>query len=155
MTVASATAELNGIQGNIAQRYENEDLPKSVVVKSYLDALVGPVRPALLALLGAVLLGVVDRLCQHCRTDADADGSAAARDRGSCRARCGNRTHRAAIPYRKPLLGVSGGVIGLGVAYGCLALLRRSIDASLSRSADIALNGHVILLSLCFPSYLP
>lgn len=146
VTVASATAELNGIQGNIAQRYENEDLPKSVVVKSYLDALVGPVRPALLALLGAVLL-VWLIACANI-AGLMLTRMAARRREIAVRAALGAAIGRIVRQFltESLLLGVSGGVIGLGVAYGCLALLRRSIDASLGRSADIALNGHVILL---------
>ncbi|HET9099995.1 MAG TPA: FtsX-like permease family protein, partial [Acidobacteriaceae bacterium] len=44
------------------------------------------------------------------------------------------------------LLGIAGGACGLGIASACLALLRHSIQANLSRSGDIALNWHVILL---------
>ena len=146
VTAASAAAELSGIQANIAARYEDENLPKSVAIKSYLDALIDSVRSALLALQGAVLLVwliactniaglLLTRIATRRREIAVRSALGAAR----------GRIVRQFLT-ESLLLCAAGGTLGVGVAYGCLKLLRSSIDASLNRSGDIAMNWQVILL---------
>lgn len=147
VSVASAKAELSGIQSNIARQYESEHLPKEVAVENYRETLVGSVRPALLALMGAVLVVwliacanvaglVLTRVIARQREIAVRTALGASRRRIACQ-----------FLTESVLLGVFGGVCGLGVAYGCLVLfLRRSVQDHMNRSGDIGLNWHVILL---------
>lgn len=147
VSVASVKAELSGIQSNIARQYKSEHLPREVTVENYRETLVGPVRPALLALMGAVLVVwliacanvaglVLTRVIARQREIAVRTALGASRRRIACQ-----------FLTESVLLGVFGGVCGLGVAYGCLVFfLRRSVQDHLNRSGDIGLNWHVVLL---------
>ncbi len=146
VSVAAARTELSGIQGNIARQFPDLHLQKNVGVQNYLDSLVGSVRPALLALQGAVLLvwligcaNVAGLMLTR---------MAARRREIAVRAALGAARGRIVRQFltESLLLGIAGGACGLGIASACLAILRHSIQANLSRSGDIALNWHVILL---------
>lgn len=146
VSVAEARTELSGIQGNIARQFPDQHLPKMVGVKTYLDSLVGSVRPALLALQGAVLL-VWLIACANI-AGLMLTRMAARRREIAVRAALGAARGRIVRQFltESLLLGIAGGACGLGIAYTCLAVLRHSISTHLSRSADISLNWHVILL---------
>jgi len=146
VSVAAARTELSGIQANIARQFTDQHLPKNVAVKNYLDTLVGSVRPALLALQGAVLL-VWLIACANI-AGLMLTRMAARRREIAVRAALGAPRGRIVRQFltESLLLGIAGGACGLGIAYACLAVLRHSINTHLSRSADISLNWHVILL---------
>jgi predicted permease len=146
VSVAAARTELTGIQRNIARQFPDLHLTKNVGVVNYLDSLVGPVRPALLALQGAVLFvwliacaNIAGLLLSR---------MAARRREIAVRAALGAARGRIVRQFltESLLLGIAGGACGLGIAYTCLAVLRHSISTNLSRAGDIALNWHVILL---------
>lgn len=148
VTIAAARAELSGIQANIAKQYASQHLTKTVAVENYRDTLVGSVRLALLALLGAVLV-VWLIAC------ANVAGLMLSRIIGrrreiAVRAALGASRGRIVGQFlaESLLLGGFGGLCGLGIAYGCLALLRHLIN--LHRSGDVALNWQVILLLIAF-----
>ncbi|MGO8720791.1 MAG: ABC transporter permease [Acidobacteriaceae bacterium] len=145
-TVASARAELSGIQANIARQFTDQHLPKNVAVKNYLEVLIGSVRSALLTLQGAVLM-VWLIACANI-AGLMLTRMAARRREIAIRAALGATRGRIVRQFltESLLLGIAGGAFGLGIAYACLALLRHSIHAHLNRSGDIALNWHVILL---------
>ncbi|HEX4021865.1 MAG TPA: ABC transporter permease [Acidobacteriaceae bacterium] len=146
VTIAAAKAELTGIQANIAKQYGSEHLPKDVAIVDYRDSLVGSVRRGMLALQGAVLL-VWLIACANI-AGLMLTRMTARRREIAVRAALGAPRGRIIQQFltESLLLGLCGGLVGLGVAVGSLALLRHSLDASLNRSGDIALNGHVILL---------
>jgi len=146
VTAVSARTELSGIQANIARQFTDQHLTKNVAVKNYLDALVGSVRPALLTLQGAVLL-VWLIACANI-AGLMLTRMAARRREIAVRAALGAARGRIVRQFltESLLLGVAGGACGLAIAYACLAVLRHSINTHLSRSGDIALNWHVILL---------
>ncbi len=146
VSVAAARTELSGIQANIARQFPDQHLTKNVGVQNYLDSLVGSVRPALLALQGAVLL-VWLIACANI-AGLMLTRMAARRREIAVRAALGAARRRVVRQFltESLLFGIAGGVCGLGIAYTCLALLRHSINAHLNRSGDIALNWHVILL---------
>lgn len=146
ISVAAARTELSGIQANIARQFTDQHLPKNVAVKNYLDTLVGSVRPALLALQGAVLL-VWLIACANI-AGLMLTRMASRRREIAVRAALGAARGRIVRQFltESLLLGIAGGACGLGIAYACLAVLRHSISANLSRSGGVALNWHVILL---------
>ncbi len=146
VSVAAARTELSGIQANIVRQFPDQHLTKNVGVENYLDTLVGSVRPALLALQGAVLL-VWLIACANI-AGLTLTRMAARRREIAVRAALGAARGRIVRQFltESLLLGIAGGACGLGIAYACLALLRHSISAHLSRSGDISLNWHVILL---------
>ncbi len=146
VSVAAARTELSGIQANIVRQFPDQHLTKNVGVKNYLDSLVGSVRPALLALQGAVLL-VWLIACANIAGLMLTRMSARRREI-AVRAALGAARGRIVRQFltESLLLGIAGGACGLGIAYTCLALLRHSISANVSRSGGIAFNWHVILL---------
>ena len=146
VSVAAARTELSGIQGNIARQFPDLHLTKTAGVQSYLDSLVGSVRPALLALQGAVLL-VWLIACANI-AGLMLTRMAARRREIAVRAALGAARGRIVRQFltESLLLGIAGGAGGLGIAYTCLAVLRHSISAHLSRAGDISLNWQVILL---------
>jgi predicted permease len=146
VSVASAQAELSGIQGNLARQFPDLHMTKTVKVTDYLDSLVASARPALLALQAAVLL-VWLIACANI-AGLMLTRMAARRKEIAVRAALGAARGRIVRQFltESLVIGVAGGACGLGIAYACLAVLRHSIDASVNRSHEIALNWHVILL---------
>jgi predicted permease len=150
VSVAAARTELNGIQGNIARQFPDLHLTRNVDVQTFLDSLVGSVRPALLALQGAVLL-VWLIACANI-AGLMLTRMAVRRREIAVRAALGAARGRIVRQFltESLLLGFAGGACGLGIAYACLAVLRHSIHTNLSRAGDIALNWQVILLLIVF-----
>lgn len=146
VTVAAATAELNGIQGNIARANATEHLPSTVAILPYKDLLVGSVRGGLLALLGAVL--VVWLIACANIAGLLLTRMIARRREIAVRAALGATKKRIVRQFltESLLVGACGGLLGLGIAKACLFFLRGSIQHNLSRSADVGLNWHIILL---------
>lgn len=146
VSIAAARTELNGIQGNIARQFHDLHLTKNVGVQNFLDSLVGSVRPALLALQGAVLL-VWLIACANIAGLMMTRMSVRRREI-AVRAALGAARGRIVRQFltESLLLGIAGGVCGLGIAYACLAVLRHSINTNLSRAGDIGLNWQVILV---------
>lgn len=146
VSVAAARTELSGIQSNIARAYPEQHLAKSVAVLGYKETLVGPIRSGLFALLSAVLLVwliacaniaglLLTRMSLRRREVAMRSALGASRGRIVSQ-----------FLTESLLIGGAGGLLGLGIAYGCFRFLHRMLEANLSRSANIGLNWHAILL---------
>jgi predicted permease len=150
VSVAAARTELSGIQGNIARQFPDMHLTKNVAVQTFLDSLVGSVRPALLALQGSVLL-VWLIACANI-AGLMLTRIAVRRREIAVRAALGAARGRIVRQFltESLLLGIAGGACGLGIAYACLAALRHSISAHLNRGGDIQMNWQVILLLIVF-----
>lgn len=146
ISIPAARAELSGIQANIARQNESKHLPKTVAIVGYKDLIVGSVRDGLFALMGAVLV-VWLIACANIAGLLLARITARRREI-AVRAALGASRKRIVRQFltESLLLSVSGGLLGLGVAEGCLALLHRSIQMQLNRSAEIGLDWHVIVL---------
>lgn len=146
VTISVAQAELDGIQGNIARQNATLHLAKTVAVVNYRNTLVGSVRQPLLALMGAVL--VVWLIACANIAGLLLTRMSARRREIAVRAALGASRNMIVRQFltESLLLGGCAGLVGLGVAYGCLAFLHGPIRAHLNRSAEIGLNWHVILL---------
>jgi putative ABC transport system permease protein len=117
-------------------------------VKSMTDVQTGAVRPALLLLLGAV--GFV--LLIACANVANLLlARAASRQR-----EVAIRTALGAKPWdlvrqllaESLLLSLSGGVLGLAIAYGSIKMLAAANPSRLPRVQDLAIDSHVVLFTL-------
>ncbi len=146
VSIAAANAELNGIQGNLVRQYGTKAGAKTVAIQDFRDSLVGTVRPGLLALQGAVLLvwligcaNIAGLLLTR---------MAGRRREIAVRAALGAARGRIVQQFltESLLLGLMGGVLGLGIAEGCLKLLRHSIDASVNRASGVGLDWQVVLM---------
>lgn len=146
VSIAAAKAELDGIESNIARENESAHLPKTAAVMGWKELMTGYVRGGLVALLGAVL--VVWLIA--CANIAGLLLTRMMARRREIAVRSALGASRKRILYQflteSLLLGVCSGLLGLGIGEGCLAFLHRSIAAHLSRSSDIGLDWHVILL---------
>jgi len=148
VSMAAAKAELNSIQANIDKQYGKKDTSGKVAMRKYRDTLVGSVRPALLALQGAVLVvwligcaNIAGLLLTR---------MAGRRREIAVRAALGAARGRIVQQFltESLLLGLMGGAVGLGIAEGCLTLLRHSIEASVSRSSGVGIDWQVVLMLL-------
>jgi predicted permease len=148
VSIAAANAELNGIQGNLVRQYGTKAGDKTVAIQDFRDSLVGTVRPGLLALQGAVLAvwligcaNIAGLLLTR---------MAGRRREIAVRAALGAARGRIVRQFltESLLLGLLGGAAGLGIAEGCLKLLRHSIDASVSRASGVGLDWQVVLMLL-------
>lgn len=146
VTIAAAHAELSGIQSHLSKQDVSEPWKKKVAVKDYRDTLVGSVRHALLALQGAVLMVWLIA----CANIAGLMLTRMAGRRGEIAvcAALGAPRHRIVQQFLAEglLLGTGSGALGLAIANAILTALHHSLNATLRRSNDIALNGHVILM---------
>lgn len=146
VSIVTAKAELDGIESNLARENESAHLPKTAAVVGWKELMVGSMRGGLLALLGAVL--VVWLIA--CANIAGLLLTRMMARRREIAVRSALGASRKRIIYQflteSLLLGVCSGLLGLGIAEGCLAFLHQSIVAHLSRSSDIRLDWHVILL---------
>ncbi len=146
VAVASAKAELDGLQANIARQNEAEHLTRTVAVKNYRDMLVGSARPALIALMGAVL--VVWLIACANIAGLLLTRMSVRRREIAVRAALGASRNRIVRQFltESLLIGACSGLLGYAIAGGCLKFLGHSIHANLNRSADVTVDWHVILL---------
>jgi len=150
VSIAAAEAELSGIQSNIAKAYPKLELDKRVAVKRYRDVLTGNVRPALLALQFAVL-AVWLIACANVaslmlsRTTARRREIAVRSAIGAARARIVRQFLTESL-----LLAFIGAALGLGLAYGCVRVLRFYIDLYLPLAYHIQIDLRVVAALIGF-----
>ncbi len=143
VSVASAQAELSGIQANIAKAYPKLELDKRVAVKRYRDVLTSNVRPALLALQFAVLAvwliacaNVASLLLS--RTTGRRREIAIRSAIGAARLRLVRQFLTESL-----LLSFIGAALGLALAFGCVRVLKFYLDLYLPLSSHIHIDIRV------------
>ncbi len=143
VSVAAAQAEVSGIQENIARAYPSLELDKRVKVTRYRDVLTGNVRSALLALQFAVLAvwliacaNVASLLLS--RTTGRRREIAIRSAIGADRVRLVRQFLTESL-----VLAMTGAAIGLGLAYGCVRLLKFYLDLYLPLSSHIQIDARV------------
>jgi len=143
VSMGAAQAELTGIQANIAKAYPSLELDQRVIVKSYREVLTGNVRPALLALQCAVLAvwliacaNVASLLLS--RTTGRRREIAIRSAIGAARSRLVRQFLTESL-----VLALTGAAIGLGLAFGCVRLLKFYLDLYLPLSHHIQIDARV------------
>ena len=143
VSVASAQAELAGIQTNIANAYPKLELDKRIIVKNYREVVSGNVRPALLALQFAVLAvwliacaNVASLLLS--RTSGRRREIAIRSAIGAARTRLVRQFLTESL-----VLALTGAAVGLALAFGCVRLLKFYLDLYLPLSHHIQIDARV------------
>jgi putative ABC transport system permease protein len=148
-STAAATREMTGFAQQLKKDNPNQfSTDWTLEVKSMTDVQTGAVRPALLLLLGAV--GFV--LLIACANVANLLlARAASRQR-----EVAIRTALGAKPWdlvrqmlvESLMLSLSGGVLGLAIAFGSIKALAAANPSRLPRVQDLAIDSHVVLFTL-------
>jgi predicted permease len=143
VSLASAQAELSGIQENIAKAYPKLELHKRVKVTSYRDVLTGNVRSALLALQFAVLAvwliacaNVASLLLS--RTTGRRREIAIRSAIGADRVRLVRQFLTESL-----VLSFIGAALGLALAFACVRVLKFYLDLYLPLSSHIHIDASV------------
>ena len=125
-----------------------DDYWRDVTVVPLRDSIVGDVRPMLLILLGAVAL----LLLVACANVANLMLArvTARRKEMAIRGALGARHTRIVrqLLTESLVLGLTGGGVGLAVAVGAVAVLRRAFPPDLPRLGDVAIDARVLLFAL-------
>jgi len=148
VTVAQAQSEMSAIQDHLDQLYPDADRGTGADVESLKQIIVQDVRGTLLLLLGAVglvLLITCANVANLCLA------RSAARERefavrtalGASRARVVRQLLTESL-----LLSLTGGVLGVLLAFWSMPLLLAAIPGNVPRSEDMGVNAHVLWFTL-------
>jgi predicted permease len=146
----AAQAELSGIQTNISKAYPALELDKRVIVKRYREVLTGNVRPALLALQLAVL-AVWLIACANVASLLLSRTSGRRREIAIRSAIGAGRTRIIRQFLTESLvLAFTGAALGMGLALGCVRLLKFYLDLYLPLSQHIHIDARVAAMLVFF-----
>jgi predicted permease len=148
VTRESAEAEVRTIARRLEQQYPADNAKRSARLQSLQDAIVGNARPALLVLLGAVVLV----LLIGCANLANLFlVRAAARERETAVRTALGASFGQLVRHllaESMLLSVVGGVAGLVVAWGGMKALLALAPRSIPRADEVSLDAPVLLFLL-------
>jgi putative ABC transport system permease protein len=148
VTLAKAQSEMNLISDRLARDYPEEDKGWGAVVKSLRNDLVGDVRPALLALLGAVSF-VLLIACANTANLVLAR-TIARRKELAIRAALGASKQQVLRPLlvETMMLAALGGTLGLIVAHSGQSLVTRALADQLPRATEVQIDGRVLAFTI-------
>jgi len=146
-SVEVAQAELAGIAARLETAYRS-NIDRGVLVERLVDVVFGPTRPVLWLLTAAVFL-VLLVACVNVANLLLARGAARAREvavrtaLGAGFSRLGRQFLTEAL-----LLALAGAVVGVGFAYGGLALLVALAPNDIPRLGEVGIDGRVLAVTL-------
>jgi putative ABC transport system permease protein len=148
VTLEGARAEFETIGSRLAAEYPTFNRDASIVVNLLLDDMVGPIRPALLVLLGAVAF-VLLIACANVANLLLAKAAGRQREM-AIRASLGAGRSRIITQMltESVLLSLAGGLVGLLLAYGAFHGLLALAPANLPRLGEASLNSAVAVSTL-------
>lgn len=148
VTLEMARGEMGRIMANLEERYPDDNIGRGATLDPLADSVIGTVRPALLLLMGAVLL-VLLITCANVANMLLARGAARRREL-AVRAAIGAGRGRIArqLLAESLMLAVVGGLFGVTLAFGGIRLLLVLGPANLPRLNDISLNLPVLAFAL-------
>jgi len=143
----AAQDEMATIAADLERTYP-QNAARGVFVEPLADVVLGPVRPALLALLGAVAL-VLLVACVNVASLLLARGSARAREI-AVRTALGAGMPRLARQFaaENTILALASGALGIGLAFAGLRLLIALAPADIPRLATAGVNARVLATTL-------
>jgi predicted permease len=148
VSLHEAQADMDEVARNLARAYPEADKGMSIGLKSFKESLVGDSKPFLLILLGAVGF-VLLIACSNVANLLLARSTGRAREfairnaLGAGRARIIRQLLTESV-----LLAVTGGALGLGIAYWGTQAILPNLPQALPRAHDIHVDLHVLLFTL-------
>lgn len=148
VSVKTAGAELDAISLRLEKEYPKDNAGWGATITPLHEAIVGDVRPTLWILLGAVAFVLLI-------ASANVANLVLARSLGrrkeiALRAALG-ATRGQILQHlfvETLLLSVTGGAVGLGLAYLAMPAIRAMLDRQLPRSSELTLDGTVLMFTL-------
>ena len=150
VSVREAQAEMSGIMKRLDPLHSDGEVGRGwgALVKNFMDNAVGPVRPLMWLLLGAVLL-VLLIACGNAASLLLARAANRMRELGM-RAALGAGRGRIVrqLLTESLLIGVAAGILGIGLAYYFLHLLLRLDPGDIPRLDETSLDTRVLLFTM-------
>ena len=147
-SIDAARREMAQISARLAESYPESNKDWTVTLVPLLDQIVGKLRPALVALMAAVVF-VLLIACANVANLTLARGYARAREvavRGALGA--GRRRIAAQMLTENAIIALFGGVAGVAIASLGVTLLRKIAPANLPRLDDIGVDGRALVFGI-------
>ncbi len=147
-TIPQARAELSSILANLAQQYPEFNSKKSIYVEPLAEDLTGKIKPALVALIGAVAF-VLAIACANVANLLLARGAVRNSElavRASLGATRSNLISQ--LLTESLLLSILGGILGLGLAFAAFFAFKLFAPQNLPRVDQVAIDLRVIVYNL-------
>jgi len=143
-----AVAELTGVETELAKQYPNSYFDGGIVATPLRDSVVGPVRPLLLTLLGAVAL-VLLIACVNIANLLLARGAVRRKEIAVRNALgAGRKRIVAQLLTESLVLSLAGGVIGIGIAAIGVRFLVHNSPLGVPRLEEATLNAPVLVFAM-------
>ncbi|MBM3761030.1 MAG: ABC transporter permease [Acidobacteria bacterium] len=148
VTIEQARTEYSALLSGMVQRFPQENEGAQVALTSLLEDFTGPVRPALLALLGAVGF-VLAIACANVANLLLARGAARQQELSIRLSLGASRGHLIGqLLTESFVLAFAGGALGIALAYAAFLAFKQFAPQNLPRVDQVTLDGRVILFTL-------